>query len=117
MAVAWAAELWAKGMNVWPFLAFEEERVGHLLWQTEIKGTRTGLDCDCRRGREGRVAEGDVLGNSLQCQERRVEVFRVGQGLDFSQGGGKRIFLEKGRGFTEAWQWRFSSYRAPYGHL
>lgn len=67
-------------------------------------------------GKEG-LAQGDVLGNSLQYQERRVEVFRVDQGLDFSQGGSKRIFLEKGRGFTEAWQWRFSSYHAPCGRL
>lgn len=91
MAVAWAAELWAKGMNVWPFLAFEEERVGHLLGQTEMKGTGRELDCDCEEGGKEGLAQDEFVGNSLQYQERRVEVSRVDQGLDFSQGGGKGI--------------------------
>lgn len=30
MEVAWA-ELWVRGMDVWPFLALEEERVEYLL--------------------------------------------------------------------------------------
>lgn len=68
------------------------------------------------RGKEA-TAQGDVVGNNLQYQERRVETSRVDQGLDFSQGDGKRIFPGNGCGFIEAWQWRFSSYRALCGHL
>lgn len=49
------------------------------------------------------IAQSDVMGNNLQYQERRVEASRVDQGLDFSQGDGKRIFLGNGCGFIEAW--------------